>query len=215
MQGSLEASHFDFWYYGCSNHRIQRGCHNIEDELIFQSNPRFIFHDSRGFESGSVKELDQMKKFLVERTREMELGKRLHTIWWAKTMAEWGIQLWPESRFCISMTDYERPILAAEEKFFNECNTAAGEFLLWCCQCHDSDIIGECLWLLFWPRLTPWNCLLCTNLWESMAWQWKKQCQRLLIVQHKYSISWRGDLKKSWTAASTPQKSMWPYQVGH
>ena len=31
------------------------------------------------------------------------------------------------SRFCISMTDYERPILAAEEKFFNECNTGNGK----------------------------------------------------------------------------------------
>ena len=43
------------------------------------------------------------------------------------------------------MTDYERPILAAEEKFFNECNTGDGEFLLWYCQCHDSDMIVECL----------------------------------------------------------------------
>ena len=64
-----------------TNHCIQRGCHNIEDELIFQSNPQFIFHDSQGFESGSVKELHQMKNFLVERAREMELGKCLHAIW--------------------------------------------------------------------------------------------------------------------------------------
>ena len=71
---------FDYWH-GYSNHFIQRGYHNIEDELIFQSNPQFIFHDSQGFESGSVKELDQMKKFLVEKGREMELGKRLHAIW--------------------------------------------------------------------------------------------------------------------------------------
>ena len=26
------------------------------------------------------------------------------------------------------MTDYERPILAAEEKFFNGCNTGNGKF---------------------------------------------------------------------------------------
>ena len=31
-------------------------------------------------------------------------------------------------RFCIPMTDYERAIMAAEEKFFNECNTCAGVF---------------------------------------------------------------------------------------
>ena len=43
------------------------------------------------------------------------------------------------------MTDYERPILAAEEKFFNECNTGNGKFLIHCCECYDIDMIGECL----------------------------------------------------------------------
>ena len=43
---------------------IQRGYHNIEDEMIFRSNPGFIFHDSRGFETGSVKELNLMKDFV-------------------------------------------------------------------------------------------------------------------------------------------------------
>ena len=28
------------------------------------------------------------------------------------------------------MTDYEQPILAAEEKFFNECNTENGKFIV-------------------------------------------------------------------------------------
>ena len=45
------------------------------------------------------------------------------------------------------MADYERPILAAEEKFFNECNTGNGRlphYLEW--YHYDSDmIIGECL----------------------------------------------------------------------
>ena len=77
----MEASEKLNYWYGYSNHCMQRGCHNIEDEMIFQSNPQFIFHDSQGFESGSVKELDQMKKFFVERTREMGLGKCLHAIW--------------------------------------------------------------------------------------------------------------------------------------
>ena len=64
------------------NHRPQRGEHNIEDELIFRSSPKFIFHDSRGFETGSVNELDLMKKFLADRASEMKLEKRLHAIWW-------------------------------------------------------------------------------------------------------------------------------------
>ena len=31
-----------------------------------------------------------------------------------------------EPRYCISMADYGRLILAAEEKFFNECNIENG-----------------------------------------------------------------------------------------
>ncbi|KAL4073060.1 hypothetical protein V8B97DRAFT_1898987 [Scleroderma yunnanense] len=85
---------------------LERGYHNIDDELIFQSNPGFIFHDSRGFETGSMNELNLMKDFVADRAATMKLEKRIHAIW-----------------FCISMADYERPILAAEEKFFNECNT--------------------------------------------------------------------------------------------
>ncbi|KAL4067093.1 hypothetical protein V8B97DRAFT_964762 [Scleroderma yunnanense] len=89
---------------------LERGYHDIEDELIFRSNPGFIFHDSRGFEAGSDDELRSMKKFVAERATAMKLEKRIHAIW-----------------FCIPMTECERPIVAAEEKFFNECNTAHGE----------------------------------------------------------------------------------------
>ncbi|KAG6330517.1 hypothetical protein ID866_8568, partial [Astraeus odoratus] len=46
----------------------QRGDHNIENELVFRSNPGFIFHDSCGFESGSVEELEDMKVFVTGRS---------------------------------------------------------------------------------------------------------------------------------------------------
>jgi len=64
----------------CTNY-IQGGDHNIEDELIFQSNPGFIFHDSRGFETGSVDELNSMKDFVADRAATMKLEKRIHAIW--------------------------------------------------------------------------------------------------------------------------------------
>ncbi|KAL4075167.1 hypothetical protein V8B97DRAFT_1867515 [Scleroderma yunnanense] len=84
----------------------QRSYHNIENELIFRSNPGFIFHDSRGFEAGSEDELKLMKDFVTGRASTMKLEKRIHAAW-----------------FCIPLTDHDRPILAAEEFFFNECNT--------------------------------------------------------------------------------------------
>ncbi|KAL4074898.1 hypothetical protein V8B97DRAFT_2022508 [Scleroderma yunnanense] len=59
----------------------KRGEHNIEDELIFRSNPSFIFHDSRGFEAGSDDEVKLMKKFLSDRAVTMKLENRIHVIW--------------------------------------------------------------------------------------------------------------------------------------
>ncbi|KAI6042729.1 hypothetical protein EDC04DRAFT_878201 [Pisolithus marmoratus] len=85
---------------------LERGNHNIEDELVFRSNPGFVFHDSCGFEAGSVGQFDKMKNFVVERAVTGSLQKRIHAVW-----------------FCIPMTDYQRTVTAAEKKFFNECDT--------------------------------------------------------------------------------------------
>ena len=53
------------------------------------------------------------------------------------------------SRHCISMTDLERVILAAEVKFFNEFNTGNGGLFHCHGHCHNSNIIaGKYLLLL-------------------------------------------------------------------
>ncbi|KAL4064138.1 hypothetical protein V8B97DRAFT_1904402 [Scleroderma yunnanense] len=85
---------------------LERGEHNIEDELVFRSTTGFVFHDSRGFEAGSKKEVKLMQSFLTDRSATMKLERRIHAIW-----------------YCIPLTDSERPVVAAEELFFNECNT--------------------------------------------------------------------------------------------
>ncbi|KAF5376259.1 hypothetical protein D9615_008527 [Tricholomella constricta] len=59
----------------------QRGLHNIDHELVFRSNPGFIFHDSRGFESGGVEELEAVKNFIARRAKETRLREQLHVIW--------------------------------------------------------------------------------------------------------------------------------------
>jgi len=53
----------------------QRGEHSIENELIFRSNTRFIFHDSRGFEAGSEEEVKLMKNFLINHAAITKLEK--------------------------------------------------------------------------------------------------------------------------------------------
>ena len=59
----------------------QRGEHDIEHEISFRSNDRFVFHDSRGFEAGSEDELRKVQLFIEARAKNGELGKHLHAIW--------------------------------------------------------------------------------------------------------------------------------------
>ncbi|KAJ7220341.1 GTP-binding protein [Mycena pura] len=83
----------------------ERGLHDIENQLIFKSNPQFIFHDSRGFESGSVDETDKVKAFITERAESNSLAEQLHAIW-----------------YCLP-PDKDRPILKADEEFFGTYGT--------------------------------------------------------------------------------------------
>ncbi|KDQ16248.1 hypothetical protein BOTBODRAFT_622783 [Botryobasidium botryosum FD-172 SS1] len=60
----------------------QRGEHEINYELIFPGRNGFIFHDSRGFESGAVRERDIVQEFIRERANHSNLNKRIHAIWY-------------------------------------------------------------------------------------------------------------------------------------
>jgi hypothetical protein len=62
---------------------VQRGEHNIENELRFSSHDGYVFHDSRGFESGGDKELKILQDFVRRKSREGNLNDRLHAIWFA------------------------------------------------------------------------------------------------------------------------------------
>ncbi|KAF8212936.1 hypothetical protein K438DRAFT_1805295 [Mycena galopus ATCC 62051] len=84
----------------------QRGEHDIENQLIFKSNRQFIFHDSRGFESGSAKEIQTVNDFIAARAASSQLSDQLHAIW-----------------YCMP-TDTARPLLTADEQFFNVSGTS-------------------------------------------------------------------------------------------
>ena len=55
--------------------------HNIENELIFRSNDKFVFHDSEGFEAGHEAEFVKAKEFIADRAKTTFLKKRIHAIW--------------------------------------------------------------------------------------------------------------------------------------
>ncbi|KAF8128560.1 hypothetical protein EV363DRAFT_1584924 [Boletus edulis] len=82
-----------------------RGRHDVENELVFRSNDKLIFHDSRGFEAGSKDEFLQMKNFVAERAKTTILKKRIHAI-----------------LYCIPMDKHHRAIQRSEEMFFDECD---------------------------------------------------------------------------------------------
>ncbi|KAG2137872.1 GTP-binding protein [Suillus bovinus] len=84
----------------------ERGLHDIKNEMVFPSNPGFVFHDSRGFEAGGEKEFEQVKAFIKDRSKETKISKQLHTIW-----------------YCIPMDEAHRSFTKAEIKFFSECDT--------------------------------------------------------------------------------------------
>ncbi|KAH8798459.1 hypothetical protein DL96DRAFT_1672492 [Flagelloscypha sp. PMI_526] len=80
----------------------ERGEHNIEDEISYESNPGYVFHDSRGLEAGSSSERQSLRNFIASRAGEGTLRDQLHAIW-----------------FCIPVDD-GRPFLEAEQEFFAE-----------------------------------------------------------------------------------------------
>ncbi|KAI6037899.1 hypothetical protein EDC04DRAFT_2604439 [Pisolithus marmoratus] len=78
----------------------------LTNELVFERNPGFVFHDSCGFEAGPTRQFDRMKHFVADHAVTTRVNERIHAIW-----------------FCIPMTDSHRTVTAAERKFFNECDT--------------------------------------------------------------------------------------------
>ena len=59
----------------------QRGIHDINLQLVFSSNPYFVFHDSAGMEAGSRDELAALEAFIAERARSVHPNQRVHLIW--------------------------------------------------------------------------------------------------------------------------------------
>ncbi|KAG1810336.1 GTP-binding protein [Suillus plorans] len=86
----------------------ERGEHDIENEMVFQSNPGFVFHDSRGFEAGGESEYNMVKAFITRRSKETKIKNQLHVIW-----------------YCIPMDEASRSFTAGENKFFSECDTGS------------------------------------------------------------------------------------------
>jgi hypothetical protein len=65
----------------CRLIKTQHKGHNIENQLIFKASDQFVFHDSVGFEAGSVAETEKVKAFITRRAAAEELSDQLFAIW--------------------------------------------------------------------------------------------------------------------------------------
>ncbi|KAH9168907.1 GTP-binding protein [Lactarius sanguifluus] len=65
---------------------MDRGEHSIDDELVFSNHGGYIFHDSRGIESGGIDELQILQRFIRRKCQETRLRDRLHAIWYCVPM---------------------------------------------------------------------------------------------------------------------------------
>ncbi|KAH8991779.1 hypothetical protein EDB86DRAFT_2806454 [Lactarius hatsudake] len=64
----------------------KRGEHRIDDELVFSNHRSYVFHDSRGIESGGTEELEILQEFIRRKCQERRLRDRLHAIWYCVPM---------------------------------------------------------------------------------------------------------------------------------
>ncbi|KAE9408472.1 hypothetical protein BT96DRAFT_699892 [Gymnopus androsaceus JB14] len=85
----------------------ERGIHDINNEITYEANPGFVFHDSGGFESGSSEEMKTVHAFIKARSEATTLKKQLHAIW-----------------ICL-LVDEDRLLLPTEMNFFNEGTDSA------------------------------------------------------------------------------------------
>ena len=64
-----------------TDRNIRRGLHDVYDELVFETNSRFVFHDSRGIESGTTNDIETIQSFITTWAGGRSLKDRLHAIW--------------------------------------------------------------------------------------------------------------------------------------
>ena len=103
----------------------QRGIHDIHRSFSFASNPRFIFHDSPGFETGDERQLKEVQSFLKERAKSTEVHDQLHAIWSVRYPCYVVRVLIYYYRFCFE-PNVARPLLDLEKRFFNEKRAGNG-----------------------------------------------------------------------------------------
>ncbi|KAF8266523.1 hypothetical protein EI94DRAFT_178720 [Lactarius quietus] len=95
---------------------VDRGEHEIDDELVFSKYRGYVFHDSKGIECGDIKELEILKAFIQRKCGEKKLRDKLHAIWYCVPMDNHRPEL--DLKFYDKIcTDPNVPVIAVFTKY--------------------------------------------------------------------------------------------------
>jgi hypothetical protein len=72
---------------------ILPGKADINEEIPSDLNPRFVLHDSLGFEGGDISNLQIVQNFIKTRNGLPDLKDQLHAIWYAYYLYEYTDKL--------------------------------------------------------------------------------------------------------------------------
>jgi hypothetical protein len=91
---------------------------------VFSNHKGYVFHDSKGIESGGIEELEILKDFIRRKCGEKSLRNKLHAIWFGPSIFTNTTADNHVLRYCVSM-DNRRPGL--DLKFYdNICSDPNG-----------------------------------------------------------------------------------------
>lgn len=66
---------------------LQPGQADINYGIVSKDNPRFLLHDSQGFEHGEDDTVDTVRKFIKNRNKQDDIKEKLHAIWYGNVLS--------------------------------------------------------------------------------------------------------------------------------
>jgi len=169
---------------------------DIEDEYTSPENPRFILHDSMGFEPGSESNWEKVEKCLKKR-QGYELPEKIHAIWFCGVTPRTGTRLLQtgDEKLLQLAKEFHIPIIAVFTKydllinqFFQEDPATAEEKALAFFD-HSVKVLQEELVRLSIDLLVP--CVKVSTE-ETNTKQTLINLTRLLVTSYEtLSVNWR------------------------
>ncbi|KAI0245652.1 hypothetical protein BJV78DRAFT_1365269 [Lactifluus subvellereus] len=144
----------------------EHGVCNIDKEIFSPQNPRFVLHDSQGFEPSEIANLDKVKSFVESHGAGVDLKDRIHAIWLCVQIPFAGGRVFEKGdeeflKFAkqvpivVVFTQFDKLVRRMEENFTGEVGMSEVDINELCLQKANAEFEMSCLEPLrkFAPRL--------------------------------------------------------------